>query len=372
MIEYFYSNITLFQRLVYKVEPISGQRKVIANISYENAYLGLNNACDNGERYQEFNARMGQMHSIQTTDQYVILAENSYLYDPCSEVNYNSSISHYKNTFSFEEEDSESRIYIVSKCDGVVHKIKAPAPFFITHVLGSYEDLETNSLHFDVLMYNDSRPYETWSDTEVIANGTVRDQPTNVVRYTLNMANWNQEPVIKNLINDTTIKQDFEFSTINPAYYGRRYKFGYMSQNVFALNGAVIKLNVDTGEVIRKELPDGLFPTEPIFVADPNGTEEDDGLILMSGVDGGKEKGFIIVYNATNMEEIYRGTAPKKTLLGLHSKFYPFHVGCSQDDCTPSKPSSDNNGAGKFTAPGNWLFIIILVIPIMVTNKMIH
>ena len=146
-----------------------------------------------------------------------------------------------------------------------------------------------------------------------------------------------------------------------------------MTQNVYALNGAVVKLDVETGEVIRKELPDGLFPTEPIFVADPTGTEEDDGVILMSGVDGGKEKGFIVVYNATNMEEIYRGTAPKKTLLGLHSKFYPFHVGCSQDDCTPPKPSSgNNNGAGKFTAPGNWLFIIILVIPIMVTNKMIH
>ena len=340
---------------------------MIANISYDDVYIGLNNACDNGQRYQEFNARMGQMHSIQTTDQYVILAENSYLYDPCSEVNYNSSISHYKNTFSFEEEDSESRIYIVSKCDGEVHKIKAPAPFFITHVLGSYEDLETNSLHFDVLMYNDSRPYETWSDTEVIANGTVRDQPTNVVRYTLNMANWNQEPVIKNLINDTTIKQDFEFSTINPAYYGRRYKFGYMSQNVFALNGAVIKLNVDTGEVIRKELPDGLFPTEPIFVADPNGTEEDDGLILMSGVDGGKEKGFIIVYNATNMEEIYRGTAPKKTLLGLHSKFYPFHVGCSQDDCTPSfsgptttSTVTPNNGSGKIKTPFGWIISTII------------
>ena len=101
------------------------------------------------------------------------------------------------------------------------------------------------------------------------------------------MANWSV--MSKNLINDRNVKQDFEFSNINPAYYGRPYKYAYMSQNVFALNGAVIKLNVDSGEIIRKELPDGLFPTEPIFVADPAGTEEDDGVILMSGVDGGRD-----------------------------------------------------------------------------------
>ena len=360
---------------MYKVEPVTGKRKVIATITYGEATL--NGFCGNGNRYPLFDKRVGQMHSIQTTERYVILAENSYLYDPCSDINYHPNISHYKNTFSFEEGDTGSRIYIVNKCggdddDAVMARIKVQ-PFFITHVLGSYEDLETNMLHFDVLKYNDSRPYDTWTDTRVITNGTVRDQATNVIRYSINMENWSIVET-RNLITDPNIRQDFEFCNINPAYYGRPYKYAYMTQNVYALNGAVIKLNVDTGEIVRKELPDGLFPTEPIFVADPEGTEEDDGVILMSGVDGGKEKGFIMVYNASNMEELYYGTAPKKTLLGLHSKFYPFHVGCSQDDCTPHSSSSEppNNGAGKFTAPGNWLFNIILVIPIMVTNQMIH
>ena len=82
-------------------------------------------------------------------------------------------------------------------------------------------------------------------------------------------------------------------------------------------------------------MPDGLFPTEPIFVSAPDATEEDDGIILMSGVDGGNEKGFIMIYNATTMDMIYHGRAPRTSLIGLHSKFYPFNVGCSVDDCTP-------------------------------------
>ena len=324
-----------------------------------------------GERYHDNKARIGNIHSVQTTERYIILVENAYLYDPCEYVNYNDSLPHYINQMSFESE-AENRIHIIDKC-GDVKTINVSA-FLVTHVLGSFEDLETNLIHFDALQYEDASPYVKWSDTDVMTSGEVRaDNFTQVTRYTVNMTDWSLVET-KNLITDPDIRQDFEFCNINPAYYGRPYKYAYMTQNVYALNGAMIKLNVDTGEVIRMELPDGLFPTEPIFVADPEGTEEDDGVILMSGVDGDKEKGFIMVYNATNMEELYYGTAPKKTLLGLHSKFFPFHVGCSQDDCTPHSSSSEppNNGAGKFTAPGNWLFNIILVIPIMVTNQMIH
>ena len=39
----------------------------------------------------------------------------------------------------------------------------------------------------------------------------------------------------------------------------------------------------------RRELPDGLFPTEPLFLAAPGATAEDDGLVLMSGPDGGNQ-----------------------------------------------------------------------------------
>ena len=326
-----------------------------------------------GQRYHDYNARIGNIHSVQTTERYIILVENAFLFDPCSDVNKNDSLPLYINDYSYESE-AKTRIHIVDKC-GNVETIPVPA-FLITHVLGSYEDLETNQIHFDALQYEDASPYVKWSDTDVMASGEERAENfTQVMRYTVNMEDWTLSGT-KNLVTDPNITWDFEFCNINPAYYGKPYKYGYMTHRVYSLHGSVIKLNVDTGDVIRKELPDGLFPTEPIFVADPEGTEEDDGVILMSGVDGGNEKGFIIVYDASNMEELYRGTAPKKTLLGLHSKFYSFHVGCSKDDCTPPSQSdsteSTNNGVGKFDAPQNWIFSVILVIQFMAANKMIH
>merc|ERR1712106_1025364 len=105
-------------------------------------------------------------------------------------------------------------------------------------------------------------------------------------------------------------------------------------------HGAILKLNVDDGTVIEKELPDGLFPSEPIFVAHPNAVNEDDGVVVVSGIDGGREKGFLMVYNATNMDVLLHATAPKLTLFGVHSKFFPFNVGCIEKDCTPEEATT--------------------------------
>ena len=53
----------------------------------------------------------------------------------------------------------------------------------------------------------------------------------------------------------------------------------------------LLQLNVDDGTYIEYEMPDGLFPQEPWFVERPGATEEDDGVLLVMGVDGVQNKG---------------------------------------------------------------------------------
>ena len=273
------------------------------------------------------------------TDNFIILAENNYLRDPCAWVFYNDSLGDYDQTHSYEDQ-IDGRVLIFNIDGSFVANVSVPH-LFITHVLGSYEDEQTNLLHFDVLKYFDASPYNYWTIIDVMLKGEPHpDNWTTVERYSLNMTNW-QLTEIKNLIQ-VEAHGSFDFSKINPAYLRKPYKYAYMTQNVFNLHGAVVKLNVDEGTLIIKELPDGHFPTEPIFVARPEGTDEDDGIILMSGVDGAQEKGFIMIYDAKTLEELYHGTAPEKTLLGLHSKFFPFNVGCSKEDCTPQPHSTSS------------------------------
>ena len=74
----------------------------------------------------------------------------------------------------------------------------------------------------------------------------------------------------------------------------------------------------------------------------------------MSGVDGEQERGFLMLWDAASLELLYHATAPQLTLFGVHTKFFPFTVGCEQEDCTPQEGTSTTNPQnGTTTAHDN-------------------
>lgn len=66
----------------------------------------------------------------------------------------------------------------------------------------------------------------------------------------------------------------------------------------------VVKLNVKTRDVIEWSKP-GFSPSEPVFVASPNATAEDDGVVLFSAVDcSNVRKVLLVILNASTFEEM--------------------------------------------------------------------
>lgn len=86
------------------------------------------------------------------------------------------------------------------------------------------------------------------------------DDHMQVTRYSINMTNWELMEE-KNLVQDKSIKNAFEFSNINREYQGKPYKYAYMVKNYMKTNGSVVKLNVDDGSLIEDIMPTGMFPT---------------------------------------------------------------------------------------------------------------
>ena len=348
------SNIVELKRVVAYLKP-DGERVPVAEYHYSD--VNLTKCSDTGGiRYPDSTGRMKNVHSVQITKDYFVIPETSYLQDPCHWVYNNPDIPGWLDEYSYEE-GVDARIVIVHMADKkIAGKIPVP-PMFITHMLGAYQDDENSLLHFDVLHYTDSTTYTKYSFIDEI----LKDEPfpvnyTTVLRYTINTADWSLVER-KDLIT-SDIERAFEFSTINTAFQGRPYKYAYMAKNPFKRYGSVAKLNVDTGETLEGQLPDGVFPTEPIFVAAPGATQEDDGVVLMSGLDGRRGKGCIMVFNATNMEVVLHATAPKLTLFGIHSKFYSFDEGCGVEDCTPLAESGSRSTMNSFLS-------LVLVLPII-------
>ena len=319
------------KRVVFTLDPVTRRREIVGEFPYEDIDLTL--CTGMGEVYPDPKGRLRNIHSFQMTENYIIIPETSYMFDPCTWVFHNDSISGWNQEFHYEPLE-RAKISVMEKTTGnFVAHIDAPA-MFTTHMLGAYEDPESGLLHFDILKYENADAYTKWTFVDVPLSGETHPYDlVQATRYSLNMNPWSLNGT-KNLIQANMTKS-LEFSNINPAYQGKPYKFAYMITNFYNRHGSLVKLNVDDGMVLEVDFPNGLFPTEPIFLASPNAVAEDDGVLMISGIDGEQEKGFLMVFNATNLEQIYHATAPKLTLYGVHAKFFPFDIGCEEDDCTP-------------------------------------
>ena len=65
----------------------------------------------------------------------------------------------------------------------------------------------------------------------------------------------------------------------------------------------VVKINVKTRDVIEWSKP-GFSPSEPVFVASPNATVEDDGVVLFSAVEfSDNQKVLLVILDASTFEE---------------------------------------------------------------------
>merc|ERR1719228_2725085 len=65
------------------------------------------------------------------------------------------------------------------------------------------------------------------------------------------------------------------------------------------------------------------YGSEPIFIPDPNGTQEDDGVLLAVMLDGEQEKSYLAIFDARTMEIINRSYLPFHLPAHLHGNFFP-------------------------------------------------
>jgi carotenoid cleavage dioxygenase-like enzyme len=66
---------------------------------------------------------------------------------------------------------------------------------------------------------------------------------------------------------------------------------------------------------------DGSYPGEPVFVASPDATAEDEGVLLSVVLDGRKGNSFLLVLDAASLDEVARAEVPHHIPFGFHGQF---------------------------------------------------
>ncbi len=228
------------------------------------------------------------------------------------------------------DQNSKLRVkfYVISRADAKVTAVYDADPFFCFHNINAYD--KDDQVVIDLVKYEDASVIDKlYLDEMMNAKSTLKSTP---VRFTIDnikeaAAAYKNDgkPVARLVPKPLTQNADIELPRIPDSLITRPYRYAYGVSNTgipapAPLFNSLVKLDTENGEVVYYTPRDGACG-EPIFVADPLGTGEDDGVLLSVVLDKAEEKSFMVIVDARTMKEVARATVPQAVPFGFHGQF---------------------------------------------------
>lgn len=115
-----------------------------------------------------------------------------------------------------------------------------------------------------------------------------------------------------------------ELPTIDPRRGTQKHQYVYAVTNrgEATLTDGIIKLDCESQEV-RLWACHGQSSSEPIFVSNPEGTHEDDGVLLSVVLDGARGKSYLLCLDASDLSELGRANVDGAVGFGFHGQHVP-------------------------------------------------
>ncbi len=258
-------------------------------------------------------AEPGYLHSFGMTKNYVILAEFPLLVNPLKLL---ISGKPFIENFAWKPEQG-ARFFVVRKDDGRVERTLHSDAFFAFHHINAFE--QDGDIFVDICAYDDDAlVQELYLNVLHGADGGTISFPE-FRRYCLPA---NREAATYERLSDEPI----ELPRINSGKVdGRAYQYAYGASYRRDKPGdflnQLLKVDVQNREDWRW-FEEDCYPGEPVFVAAPKTTAEDDGLILAVVLDGKTGTSFLLVLDAANFSELARAEVPHHIPFGFHGQYF--------------------------------------------------
>lgn len=292
-------------------------------------------------------------HSFVMSENYIVFVEQPIKLDLLKFMLYRIQGKSFHKVMTWEPKYN-TVFHLVNRHTGKASEVRYQcAPMFTLHQINAYED--NGFLVMDMCCGDDGDAVgeftlenirrKSGEEMDKFYNGLCRNLPR---RYVLPLNVDEQAPLDQNLItlnrytatavktkpkevfltheelHDDTLLQygGLEFPQINYAEYnGRPYRYFYSCGFGHVFSDSLLKMDVHTKELKVWRYP-GLYPSEPVFVASPRATEEDDGVVLSVIITPRKEKStFLLVLDAKTFTELGRAEVPVNIPYGTHGVF---------------------------------------------------
>lgn len=298
---------------VFKVSATTGKTDILATIKHSTAYL----------------------HSLFLTENYVVICIwNSYFKAGGAAIMYNQNLV---DSMEFNQ-DQPAQWFVVDKRakeeggQGIVANYDSP-PFFGFHSVNAYEETAadgTKHIIADIPAYQSLEVLKAFYFENLLSNsptaGQVQGQWGDTLapgyrRYRL--------PDIPEMPRKETRKavQEFELSrsdtpelpTLNWSVFTKkhRYVYGVVDSGKSTFADSLAKLDLSDNS-LKKWSVQGQTAGEPIFVADPDSTDEDGGVLLTVVLDGVTGKSYLLVLSAKDLTELGRAAVNGAIGFGFH------------------------------------------------------
>ncbi|ORY16449.1 beta,beta-carotene 9',10'-dioxygenase [Clohesyomyces aquaticus] len=286
----------------------------------------------------KFSANPAYIHSLFLTENYVILCIwNSHFGQKGISMLYHQNMVDAISPF---DPSSKAVWYVVDRRHGkgLVATYESD-PFFCFHTINAWELSSTEDpSKIDILCelsrYENLDSIHRFYYDNVISSakgsenfaGKKRETCLpQLARFRLSAVNGRTSPAnrqIAELVYLAPKEISSELPTINPAYLTRphRYTYGTLDRLKSSFMDGLGKFDNETQTTLVWET-DAQTPGEPIFVVNPNGQAEDDGVILSVILDGLSGKSYLLCLDAKSFQELGRAEMEGPLSFGFHGAF---------------------------------------------------
>ena len=266
------------------------------------------------------------MHSFALTPRYVVLTEFPLRLDPLRFFKPGRQ-SAFIEQFEWEPERG-TRIVVVDRTTGAVVAEPETEAVFGFHHVNAFERDGGAEIVFDLETVPDATTIDSLYLENVRAGemGAIVGQ---VERFAVDLGTSGGSGRYGG--GNATVSRETVFDggtalpTSSPARWCRRHRYVYamgMDTPVTEWARRVVKIDATTGSAETFD-GGGDYFGEPLFVPNPDGDAEDDGVVLTVALDVGEERSRLLVIDGETFTERARATLPHAAPFDFHGRYFP-------------------------------------------------
>jgi carotenoid cleavage dioxygenase-like enzyme len=206
-----------------------------------------------------------------------------------------------------------TRFHVIHKDSGAVLGTYETGAFFAFHHINAFE--EGDAIVVDISAYDDAAIIPSLRLSHLLGESHEPWARATFRRYRL--IPGRSTPEVELVVTAST-----ELPSVARPNAGRdyRYAYGLDDGGTAGIGNQLVKVDVRE-RVVTPWTGTRTYPGEPVFVARPGATDEDDGVLVSVVLDAAAGDSFLLVLDAGGMHELARARVPHHIPFGFHGIF---------------------------------------------------